>query len=84
MDRQLDEQTLVVMALAGEAIYASIQTHKRAEAAHKRQARRLWNALEALRSECERQGVVLEITETPQGGSHSERRAPRSVTDRRT
>jgi hypothetical protein len=69
----MDTRTVTVITAAAEAIHASARAHKRAEAAHKREARRLMQALSLLRGEAARLGIRLEITETPQGGGQSER-----------
>lgn len=61
----MDHRTVAVLAGAAEAIHASRQTHKRAQEAHRREARRLSKALEELVRECERHGIHLEITQTP-------------------
>lgn len=61
----MDHRTVAAIAGAAEAIHASVQTHKRAQEAHRRQARRLSKALEELRRECERHGISLEITQAP-------------------
>lgn len=61
----MDHRTVAALAGAAEAIHASAQAHKRAEAAHRRQAKRLRVALDVLREECERNGIRLEITQTP-------------------
>lgn len=61
----LDPRTVAAIAGAAEAIHASIQTHRRAQEAHRRERKRLSIALESLRREAERHGVSLEITQTP-------------------
>lgn len=61
----MDPELIAALAAAAEAIHASIETHKRAQEAHRRQRRRLSIALEGLHRAAERQGVRLEITQTP-------------------
>lgn len=61
----MDHRTVAALAGVAEAIHASRQTHKRAQEAHRRQARRLSKALEDLSRELERHGVVLDITQAP-------------------
>jgi hypothetical protein len=69
----MDTRTVTVMTAAAEAIHASARAHKRAEAAHKREARRLMQALSLLRGEAARLGIRLEITETStERESHSD------------
>lgn len=61
----MDPRTVAVLAGAAEAIHASIESHHRLREVHRRQAKRLYGALEELRREAERQGIRLEITQTP-------------------
>lgn len=61
----MDRQTIASLVGAAEAIHASLEVHRRAQEAHRRQRKRLSKALEELRRECERQGIHLEITQTP-------------------
>lgn len=61
----MDHRTVAVLAGAAEAIHASIESHHRQREVHRRQAKRLYVALEELRREAERLGVRLEITQTP-------------------
>ena len=61
----MDPELIAALAAAAEAIHASIETHKRAQEAHRRQRKRLSKALEVLIREAARHGVRLEITQTP-------------------
>lgn len=73
----MEHHDIAAIVAAAEALHASIQTHKRAQEAHRRQARRQSKALEELRAVCERYGIRLAITQTPRR-SHSEHKDRRS------
>lgn len=61
----MDPRTVTALAAAAEAMHASLQTHKRAQEAHRRQARNLRKALDQVTHEAERLGIRIEITQTP-------------------
>lgn len=61
----MEHHDIAVIAAAAEALHASVQSHKKAQAFHRRQAQRDARALEALRGICDRHGIRLKITQTP-------------------
>lgn len=54
---------VTALAEAARTIEAQAREHKRAEAVHRRKARTLQRKLAAVRAECARAGIDLEITQ---------------------
>lgn len=61
----MPEGPAAALAHAALALHEAIRSHKRAEAAHRRQARALHAQLNRLLRTAESTGVRIEITETP-------------------
>jgi hypothetical protein len=60
----MDHRTAMVLASAAEAIHASREIHRIAQESHRRQVKRLSNALDEVLAEAKRLGCPIEITQT--------------------
>lgn len=61
----MEHRDIAAIAAAAEALHASIQIDKTAQASLRRQVKRKSKALEELQAAARRHGVNLEITQTP-------------------